>query len=109
MLADPLIADEAVLAQEYAEKNDKMRARRGQLMQGSLSRAEVAALMKRTRSVRASIAQQSHSWMICTLRHDFRAVRGLAAAHEPDETCNVYCEVFDLMLGLPSHVESVHS
>ena len=39
------------LAQEYAEKNRKMMARRGQLMASSLSRAEVNALMKRTRSV----------------------------------------------------------
>ena len=37
--------------QEYAEKSSKMMARRGQLMAGTLTRAEVNALMKRTRSV----------------------------------------------------------
>ena len=43
-----------MLVQEYAEKSRKMMARRGQLMRGSLSRAEVNALMKRTRSVSMS-------------------------------------------------------
>ena len=43
--------DNPLSTQEYAEKNAKLMAKRGQLMQGGLSRAEVVALMKRTRSV----------------------------------------------------------
>ena len=51
--------------QEYAEKNAKLMARRGQLMQGHLSRAEVVALMKRTRSVSTPHTSPTHTANEC--------------------------------------------
>ena len=73
--------------QEYAEKNTKLMANRGILVQGSIPREDAAALMKRTRSV------STFAWHVCVrnvstrFRDEFRVACQVGHPLDSGESC----------------------